>query len=471
MANLDEQWTKVRKILEEKIPSGSYNAWVLPLVPSELCDGKITLLTPHGFTAMTLKTSYGDVIAKALSEVFGENLNFEILQDEKLLEAYEKEQKKSKKSDRTQTENQFKESKYDGLKQMLSDCHLNTKYKFENFIVGGANKFAYGVSKGIAEGKSLGNPLFIYGGSGLGKTHLLHAIGYYAMTKRNKRVKYVTAEEFLNDLLEHLYLGGEKETFKKGAEKSKKMIKFRQKYRDVDYLLIDDIQFIAGKERTEEEMFNTFNTLYSAGKQIVITSDKPPAEIDHLSDRLKTRFEGGLLVDIGIPDLETRMAIVKQLVNTDGAIHLSLEVIEFLAQVYKNNIRELEKGFNNVNAYCSIFEKEPTLDVVKKAINYHDDKKQITADVVIDEVAKFYGLTVDDIKGSSRLGKIAYARKVAVYITRELLGSSWQFIGDSLGGRKHTTIMVSHKSIEDEKRISSKLCDEINTLFNIINQL
>lgn len=471
MANLGEQWTKVLKILEEKIPSESYNAWVLPLAPSELSDGKITLLSPHGFTAVTLKTSYGNVISTALSEVFGENLNFEILQDEKLAEYYEKEQKKSKKTERLQTETQFKESKYDGLKQMLSDCHLNTKYKFENFVVGGANKFAYGASKGVAEGKSLGNPLFIYGGSGLGKTHLLHAIGYYAMTKRNKKVKYVTAEEFLNDLLEHLYLGGEKDTFKKGAEKSKKMIKFRQKYRDVDFLLIDDIQFIAGKERTEEEMFNTFNTLYSAGKQIVITSDKPPAEIDHLSDRLKTRFEGGLLVDIGIPDLETRMAIVKQFVNSDGAIQLSLEVIEFLARVYKNNIRELEKGFNNVSAYCSIFGEEPTVEVVKKAINYQDDKKKITPDTVIAEVAKFYGLKSEDLKGSSRTGNIRDARKVAVYIIRELMGNSWQSIGDFLGGRKYTTMMVLHKGVEDEKRINSKLCDEINTLFNIINQM
>ena len=471
MANLDEQWAKVLRILEDKIPSESYNAWVLPLVPSELNDGKITLLSPHGFTALTLKKSYGDVISKALSEAFGENLNFEVLQDEKLAELYEKEQKKNKKTERLQVENRFKESKYDGLKQMLSDCHLNTKYKFENFVVGGANKFAYGASKGIAEGKSLGNPLFIYGGSGLGKTHLLHAIGYYAMTKRNKKVKYVTAEEFLNDLLEHLYLGGEKETFKKGAEKNKKMIKFRQKYRDIDFLLIDDIQFIAGKERTEEEMFNTFNTLYSAGKQIIITSDRPPAEIDHLSDRLKTRFEGGLLVDIGIPDLETRMAIIKQLVNTDGAIQLSLEVIEFLARVYKNNIRELEKGFNNVNAYCMIFNEEPTVEVVKKAINYQDVQKQITSDVIISEVAKFYGLKAEDLKGTARTGNIRDARKVAVYIIRELTGNSWQSVGDVLGGRKYTTMMVLYKGVEEEKRTNSKLCDEINTLFNIINQI
>ncbi len=471
MANLDEQWAKVLKILKEEIPSESYNAWVLPLVPSALEEGKITLLSPHSFTSLTLKTSYGTVISRVLSEVFGENLNFEILQDEKLAELYEKEQKKNKKSERLQTENQFKESKYDGLKQMLSDCHLNTKFKFENFVVGGANKFAYGASKGIAEGKSLGNPLFIYGGSGLGKTHLLHAIGYYAMTKRNKKVKYVTAEEFLNDLLEHLYLGGEKETFKKGAEKNKKMIKFRQKYRDVDFLLIDDIQFIAGKERTEEEMFNTFNTLYSAGKQIVITSDRPPAEIDHLSDRLKTRFEGGLLVDVGIPDLETRMAIVKQLVNSDGAIQLSLEVIEFLARVYKNNIRELEKGFNNVSAYCSIFAEEPTIDVVKKAINYQEVQKQITSDVIISEVAKFYGLKSEDLKGSARTGNVRTARKIAVYIIRELTGNSWQSIGDSLGGRKYTTMMVLHKGVEDDKLIDKKLSDEINTLFNIINQL
>ncbi|MDO5305128.1 MAG: helix-turn-helix domain-containing protein, partial [bacterium] len=162
---------------------------------------------------------------------------------------------------------------------------------------------------------------------------------------------------------------------------------------------------------------------------------------------------------------------VKQFVNADGAIQLSLEVIEFLARVYKNNIRELEKGFNNVSAYCSIFGEEPTVEVVKKAINYQDDKKKITPDVVIAEVAKFYGLKSEDLKGSSRTGNIRDARKVAVYIIRELMGNSWQSIGDSLGGRKYTTMMVLHKGVEDEKRINSKLCDEINTLFNIINQL
>lgn len=474
MLDLKNKWKQVLDLLKsrEEIPSESYNAWVLPLVPSGIEENKLTLLSPHGFTSVSLNR-YKEPITKALTEVFKEPVTYEIIQDKTLAEFYEKEQKKQKKAERKKAETAFADGKYDHLKQMQSDCNLNTKYTFDNFIVGNANKFAFGAAKGVAEGKMNDkyNPLFIYGGSGLGKTHLLYAIGNYILSKRRLKVRYVTTEYFLNDLLENLYHGVEKDTFSKGAEKNKRMTKFRQKYRDVDVLLIDDIQFVSGKTRTEEELFNIFDALHQAGRQIVLTSDRMPSEIPGISERLKTRFEWGLMVDVGVPDLETRMAIVKQLVEQEGSIGLSLEVIEFLASVYKNNIRELEGGFNKVCAYCALCGEEPTLETVKKAINYDAVQKQVTADTIVAEVAKFYDMKADDIKGSSRVGKVAHARKVAIYVIRELTGNSWQSIGASLGGRKHTTVMYLYNDTKDDAQKDVKLSGEINTLFNIINQI
>ena len=472
MANLNEQWTKVLEILKKDIPSTTFSTWVLPLVPSTLEDNKLTLLSPHGFTNQTLKISYGDVITKALTEVTGMPVTFEIIQDKTLAENFEKESKKLKKEEQRKSVEKFAESKYDGLKQMVSDCHLNTKYRFDNFVVGGYNKLAYGAALGVAEGKvnDRFNPLFIYGGSGLGKTHLMQAIGNYIMTKKKAKVRYVTTEEFLNDLLENLYKGVEKDTFSKGSEKNKRMTKFRQKYRDVDVLLIDDIQFVSGKARMEEELFNIFDALYQAGRQIVLTSDRLPSDIPGISERLKTRFEWGLMADIGVPDLETRMAILKQLIEKDGNIDFSLEVLEFLATVYKNNIRELEGAYNKVCAYCSICDEEPTLETVKKALNYNASTK-INSKKIIGAVAKHFGLNEKDIVGESRVGQIAKARKIAVYVIRELTGESWQSIGAELGGRKHSTIMYNYDEVKKMTSRDNKLNEEINTLFNIINQM
>lgn len=470
MINLNEQWEKVLKILEKEIPGASYNTWVLPLVPSSFEENRLILLTPQSFTTVTIKTSYGDIITKALSDVFKEPVAFDIIYDAELDKEYQKKVKKASKEEEKKIE--ISESKYDSLKQMQSDCHLNTKYKFDNFVVGSYNKLAYGAAIGVAEGKANGkfNPLFIYGGSGLGKTHLMQAIGNHMLTKKKARVRYVTTEEFLNDLLENLYKGVEKDTFSKGAEKNKRMSKFRQKYRDVDVLLIDDIQFVSGKQRMEEELFNIFDALYQADKQIVLTSDRLPADIPGISERLKTRFQRGLTADMGIPDLETRMAILKQLIVNDGTIDFSLEVIEFLATIYKNNIRELEGAYNKVYAYCSIYGEEPTLDIVKKAINYKAVQKQINSKFIIDKVAEFYEVKPEDITGTSRTGKIAYARKTAVYMIREITGDSWQSIGAVLGGRKHSTIMYSYTEVKENLARDNKLTDEINTLFNIINQ-
>ena len=470
MSQLNEQWAKVLEILKGEMPSESFDNWVPPLVPSSFENNKITLLTPHSFTAFTLKTSYSEVITKALAKVFGETVSFDIIYDKNLEENYVKQQKKAQKEEKKQTLAQFAENKYDGLKQMQSDCNLNTKYKFENFVVGEYNKLAYGAALAVAEGKKKFNPLYIYGGSGLGKTHLMQAIGNYILFKGKGKVKYITLDNFVNDLIENL-LDEEKDSFKKGSDTNKKMTKFRQKYRNIDVLLIDDIQFIEGKKRTKTELFNIFNELHLAGKQIVITSDRLPSEIKGIEERLKTRFEWGLMVDIGTPDIETRMKILKQLSDNEEKYHLKWDVIEFLATVYKNNIRELEGAFNKVCAHCSFYGEEPTMETVKKAIKYNSIVNTINGLKIVEETAKFYGLKTEDICGSSRIGKIAYARKVAIYIIRELTGESWQSIGDILGGRKHTTTMYACKEVTEDIVHNKKLSDEINTLFNIINQI
>ena len=471
MEDLKEKWEKVKEVLKKEIPSNSYDTFVAPLVPSSFDANKLILLSPHGFTNQTLHMSYGELITTTLTEVFGEVATFEVLQDSNIEEIYKKEQKKLKKTEQKHDFTALNESKYDALTQMYSDCNLNTKYKFDNFVVGAYNKLAFGAAYAVAQGKKKFNPLFIYGGSGLGKTHLMQAIGNYILNKGKGKVKYVTSEEFSNDLITNLFKGVEKDSFTKGSETNKRMTKFRQKYRDVDVLLIDDIQFVAGKERTEEELFNTFNSLHNSGKQIVLTCDRLPSEIKGISERLKTRFEWGLMADIGAPDFETRMAILKQMTEQDGNIHFSLEVLEFLATIYKNNIRELEGAYNKVCAFCSVYEKEPTLEVVKKAINYKAEVKKVTGMGIVEKVADYYDLKKEDICGPSRVANISHARKSAVYVMKELTNDSWQSIGRILGGRKHSTIINAYDEAEKEIKLDDKFAEEINTIFNIINQI
>lgn len=471
MTEEKEKWNEALAILKNEIPSETYNTWVLTLVPEKVFNNSLRLLTPFAFTPMTLKMSYDKQITSALTTVYDEHTTFEVIYDEKLAEKYEKEAKKTEKQN--PKKDTISSLNYnDKTTEMWSDYHLNTKYTFDNFVVGGYNKFAYGAALAVAQGSDKGryNPLFIYGGSGLGKTHLMQSIGNYLLRKKNKKVKYVTSEEFLNDLMKNLSEGLEKEAFSKSSKMNKVMSKFRQKYRDTDILLIDDIQFVAGKKRTEEEVFNIFDTLHQAGKRIVLTSDRPPSEIKDLSERLKSRFEWGLTADLGMPDLETRMAILNKLIENDKSLDFKLDVIEFVASIFKNNIRELEGAYNKICAYCSIYEKQPTIDIVKEAINYNDRKKQITTDFIVGKSAEFYGLKKEDLVGISRVANIKNARQAAIYVAREITGDSWKSIGDVLGGKKHSTILYSYNEVAERMKTDSKLREEINTLFNIINQ-
>lgn len=462
MEDIIKIWDDVLTILKEQMSASSFDPWVLPLVPHAFSGDEFCVLCGQSLAIQILKKSHNAQITKALSQVIGKEVDFKIIYDEELSKKLKKKVQKIKKEDIiSEIENNLSKSRYDGLKQMQSSYNLNLKYKFENFVVGSNNKFVYGACTTVAKepGKKY-NPLFIYGGSGLGKTHVMQAIGHYILYNNPElKVKYVKTEEFVNDLIDSLF---------RGLDKSSKMNKFREKYRNVDVLLIDDIQFIEGKERTEMEVFNTFEALHNAGKQIVITSDRLPEHIPTLSDRLKSRFQWGLIADIQIPDVETRMAILSKLA-TDNGVELPADVVGFLANVYKNNIRELEGAFNRISAYSSINEIEINLENVKRIINYSENKKNITIAGIIDIVAEFYNVSSDEVKGQNRAQKIAAARQVAIYLARQITKESFPYIADVFN-KKHTTIMYSYEKVKEEMTSNVNLSQDITKLSNKINQ-
>ncbi len=460
-------WGDVLAILKESVLATTFETWIVPLVPHSFEDNCFCALTGQNLAVQILQKNQKD-ISKALSKVCGKDVYFKVIYDEDLHKQLEKEKQKAKKEEEKEfiqnLEKRISSSKYDGLKQMQSACNLNLKYKFDNFVVGSSNKFAYAVAVAVAKdpGKQY-NPLFIYGNSGLGKTHLLQAIGHDILFHKPKlKVKYVKAEEFINDLVSSLAKGMDKT-----GDKNKKMNEFRNKYRNVDVLLVDDIQLIEGKSRTEEEMFNTFESLHNSGRQIVFTSDRSPDKFENTPERLKTRFQMGLLADIQVPDLETRMAILTKLAN-DNNVKIPPNVIEFLASVFNKNVRELEGAFNTISAYTSINEIPVTLDIVKKIIKYNDKKKTVTVDGIIDITAGFYNVSADDIKSSNRAAKTAYARQIAIYLAKEFTNESFPFIGDCFN-RKHTTIMYSHQKVKKDIEHDMHLARDIQELTDKIN--
>ena len=460
-------WDDVLAILKDTVLATTYETWIMPLVPHSLEDNCFCALTGQNLAVQILQKNQKEISA-ALSQVCGKEVYFKVVYDENLKKQLDKEKQKAKKEEEKEfiqnLEKRIATSRYDGLKQMQSDCKLNLKYKFDNFVVGANNKFAHAVAVAVAKdpGKQY-NPLFIYGGSGLGKTHLLQAIGHEIMFSKSKlKVKYIKAEEFINDLINSIAKGMDKV-----GDKNKKMNEFRNKYRNVDVLLVDDIQLIEGKARTEEEMFNTFESLHNAGKQIVFTSDRSPDKFENTPDRLKTRFQMGLLADIQVPDLETRMAILTKLA-TDNSVRMPVDVIEFLATVYNKNVRELEGAFNTISAYTSINEIPITVEVVKRVIGYNEKRKTLTVDGIIDIVASFYNVSVDDVKSTNRAAKTAYARQVAIYLAKEMTGESFPYIGDCFN-RKHTTIMYSHQKVKGDIAVDRHLAQDINELITMIN--
>lgn len=456
-SKVKETWNETLKILEQEIPRSTFDPWIVPMIAQSCDDNAMTVLTGHLMAKQIIMQQYYSVIVNALEKVVKRPLNLNIVVDSALKKKVDKQIEREEKKSAAQEVEQS--SKYENLKQMQSSCNLNLKYKFDNFIVGAGTKFAYSAAKAVADapGEKY-NPLFIYGNSGLGKTHLVQSVGHHILyTRPNLRVKYIKSEDFLNELIQCLI---------KGGDVNSKMDKFRQKYRNIDVLLIDDIQFIEGKDRMKEEMFNTFETLYLRGKQIILTSDRQPKDINELPDRLRSRFEMGLIADVQPPDIETRMAILSNLAKNTG-MELSFEIINFLATVYTKNVRELEGAFNKITAFASIYEQEMTLDTVKKAINYSEKNRTLTPQIVLENVAKYFNLSEAEILGTGRSQKVANARQIAMYLAKELTNVNLVALGQFFE-KKHSTIIYANDKVKTEMLTDRVLAATVQDVKNLI---
>lgn len=344
----------------------------------------------------------------------------------------------------------------------FEEANLNPRYTFGTFVVGSNNKFAHAASLAVAESPGeIYNPLFIYGGVGLGKTHLMHSIARFILEHNpDSKVLYVTSEEFTNELIESIRNGN-----------NTAMTQFRDKYRNIDVLLVDDVQFIIGKDATQEEFFHTFNSLHSAKKQIIISSDKPPKDMEILEDRIRSRFEWGLIADISSPDYETRVAILKKKEEMDG-YDINEDVIKYIATNIKSNIRELEGSLNKVMAFANLEKREVTVELaeqVLKDIISPDQQKIITPEYIISMVAEHYDITIDEIKGNKRNSKIVIPRQIAMYLCREMIDIPLKSVGKCLGNRDHTTIMHGCEKIEHELQTSDTMKNTIEVLMKKIN--
>ena len=344
----------------------------------------------------------------------------------------------------------------------FEEANLNPRYTFGTFVVGSNNKFAHAASLAVAESPGeIYNPLFIYGGVGLGKTHLMHSIARFILEHNpDSKVLYVTSEEFTNELIEAIRNGN-----------NTAMTQFRDKYRNIDVLLVDDVQFIIGKDATQEEFFHTFNSLHSAKKQIIISSDKPPKDMEILEDRIRSRFEWGLIADISSPDYESRVAILKKKEEMDG-YDINEDVIKYIATNIKSNIRELEGSLNKVMAFANLEKREVTVELaeqVLKDIISPDQQKIITPEYIISMVAEHYDITIDEIKGNKRNSKIVIPRQIAMYLCREMIDIPLKSVGKCLGNRDHTTIMHGCEKIEHELQTSDTMKNTIEVLMKKIN--
>lgn len=439
---IDEIWDKALLILKDRLPE-SCEVWVRNFVPHALDGDEFSILYGQRFALQSI-SPHLNTISSVLSELIGRPTTFKAIYDNELAKLLEKKSKAAKRIE--------PEMKYEGLKQMHSAPNLNLRFTFDNFVVGSNSELAYVGAMAVAKnpGKTTYNPLFIYGNPGVGKTHLIQAIGHYVL-KNGLRVKYCTSEEFVNDFVNAVAKG-----LNKGrGGNNDKMNLLRQKYRNCDVFLMDDVQFLENKEKTKDELFNTFNSLYDSGKQIVLTSDRLPKDMGDFDERFKSRFQGGLMVDIQPPEIETRMAILKVL-SFEENIPIPPEVIEFLAINYCTNVRELKGAFNKVQLFYSVNQKELTIETVKKVLNFKENIKNYTAETIISEVAKYFNVSEDDILGSGRMKTIANARQVAIFLVRELTKNSFPSIGQ-IFNKKHSTIIYSFEQMQKQLKFDKHI--------------
>ena len=446
---IQEKWSEILNMIKIEHDGSdiSFSAWLEPLKVHKVEGNVVTIIVTNGSMALNyINKKYLLPLKVAIAETTGEDYEISLVLPDEIKEEFVE---TPSPADTDTNEN-------------VAKANLNPRYTFNTFVVGNNNKMAHAASLAVAESPGEAyNPLFIYGGVGLGKTHLMHSIAHFVLQKNpNAKVLYVTSEYFTNELIESIRNGN-----------NSTMSKFREKYRNIDVLLIDDIQFIIGKESTQEEFFHTFNTLHGAKKQIVISSDKPPKDMEILEDRLRSRFEWGLIVDISAPDYETRMAILRKKEELDG-YKIDDKVIEYIARNVKSNIRELEGAFNKVMASAKLEQKDVTLELAEQALKdiiSPDEKRVITPEYIISIVAEHYNVTTADLCGNKRSSKIVIPRQVAMYLCRELTSTPLKSIGKSLGNRDHTTIMHGIEKMEKEIITDSNLNNTIDILKKKIN--
>jgi len=432
-----EAWLKVVESLQSELSPHVYERWLRPIQPLNITETELSLGIPDEFFKNWILDHYGSMITIALREVTDDpdfKFSFQILKPEASTT--------QNLAPKTTAFFDSPSSTIQAVSGNLSEPALNPKYTFESFVVGPSNRFAHAASMAIAETPAKAyNPLFIYGPVGLGKTHLMQAIGQETLRRNpNMKVLYITSEKFTNQLI--------------NAIKTGTTLKFRERYRSVDCLLIDDIHFIAGKEATMEEFFHTFNTLYDYHKQIVVSSDKPPKDISNLEERLVSRFEWGLVTDIQPPDYETRTAILRKKAEREN-LHIPDSVTSFIADRIKSNIRELEGALIRVVAYSKLVGKEVdeavAYDVLKDLIV--ENQKKITVDLIQRKVAEYFEVRLSDMTAKRRSRNVVYPRHVAMFLSREMTNLSLPEIGEQFGGRDHTTVLHAYQKIKkDTKR-------------------
>ena len=450
--NIDNIWNKFLSIMKTKLNSLSYDTWFSTSKLVELNEEHAVIIVPTIAHKKHLSESYIDIISDIFNSITGTNFNFEFV--------LENEYNNKKITVKKEEEEEL------GVPYNSSEkANLNPDYVFENFIVGESNRFAQATALAVAENPGkMYNPLFIYGNSGLGKTHLMQAIGNYIVKNTNKRVLYVTSDQFIND-----FLGLNKKD--KDGTNFDYVDLFKDKYRNIDVLIIDDIQFLGNAPKTQNEFFHTFNTLYDDKKQIIISSDSSPDDLKHLEDRLRTRFNWGLKVNIFPPDNDLRREILrKKMANMDFSRHISDDAIDYIANMCPSDVRSLEGALTRVCAYSTIFfQEEITLDLTIEALkgtitsmtNFKNDIQKIQR-----VVAEHYNVSVEDLKSKKRVATIAFPRQIAIYLSRQLTDESFPKIGIEFGGRDHSTVMHSCDKIEKERKENKQLDNIINEIIS-----
>lgn len=454
-------WTQTLEVLEQQLPQQNFEKWLKKTKPLTFYDNTLVVGVQNEIAKDRIESRYASLLRKILWEVTRRDVELRfVVPKHSILEngdpqvsslAAEPARPAPAPTYPVNGNGAGPESTFKPLK-------LNPKYTFDTFVVGNSNRFAHAAALAVAESPAKAyNPFFIYGGVGLGKTHLMHAIGHFVLAANpNARVAYVSTETFTNEFINSI--------------RDDKSLDFQNRYRNVDVLLVDDIQFLAGKERTQEEFYHTFNAIHEANKQVVISSDRPPKEIPTLEDRLRSRFEWGLICDIQAPDLETRIAILRKKAQLEN-LDVPDDVIGYIATNIETNIRELEGALNRVVAYSGLMRSPVSLDLAMHALKDilpPARPKQVTIDTIMQVVAEYYGLKVEDLKVRKRTRTVAFPRQVAMYLCRDLTDYSLPKIGEEFGGRDHTTVIHACEKIAQDARQDPSLASDLENLIQKI---